>query len=167
MGYLSYQSSFKLTYRQGTKTGLDGFADSDWGNNVSWRSTTGLVARYNKSIVIWRCKVQQTISLSTVEAEYYAVFEMAIEMIYHRTLLRNMGFPQSDDTPVYADNTACIEWGNHIIGGRERAKHIDIPKHFAHEVIQNRHMRLHRVSTSEQLADIFTKALPLPHCEHV
>jgi hypothetical protein len=165
MGYLSYQSSFKLTYRQGINTGLDGFADSDWGNNVSRRSTTGLVARYNKSIVTWRSKLQKTISLSTAEAEYYAVSEMAIEIIYLRNLLRNMGFPQNDDTPVYEDNTACIEWGNHIIGGRERAKHIDIRKHFAHEVIQNRHMRLHRVSTSGQLADIFTKALPLPHFE--
>ena len=58
-----------------------------------------------------------------------------------------MGFHQDDDTPVYEDNTACIEWGNHIIGDRERAKHIDIRKHFAHEAIQNRHMRLIRVST--------------------
>ncbi len=40
-----------------------------------------------------------------------------------------MGFHQDDDTPVYEDNTACIEWGNHIIGDRERAKHIDIRKH--------------------------------------
>ena len=63
------------------------------------------------------------------------------------------------------DNTACIEWGNHIIGGRERAKHIDIWKHFAHEAIQNRHMRLIRVSTDEQLADIFTMALPFPQFE--
>jgi len=28
MGYLSYQSSFKLTYRKGINTGFDGFADS-------------------------------------------------------------------------------------------------------------------------------------------
>ncbi len=33
--------------------------------------------------------------------------------------------------------TACMEWGNHIIGGRERAKHVDIRKHFAHEIIKN------------------------------
>jgi hypothetical protein len=46
--------------------------------------------------------------------------------------------------------------GNNIIGGRERAKHIDIRKHFAHEVIQNGEMRLVRVPTSSQLADILT-----------
>jgi hypothetical protein len=73
-----------------------------------------------------------------------------------------MGFAQASPTPVYEDNTACIEWGNNVIGGRERAKHIDIRKHFAHEVIQNGHMKLIRVATSQQLADILTKPLHFP-----
>ena len=64
-------------------------------------------------------------------------------------------------TPIYEDNTACIEWGNNVIGGRERAKHIDIRKHFAHEVIQNGEMRLIKVATKYQLADILTKVLQL------
>ena len=69
---------------------------------------------------------------------------------------------QASPTPVYDDNTACIEWGNNVIGGRERAKHIDIRKHFAHEVIQNGEMLLVRVPTASQLADIFTKRLQYP-----
>jgi hypothetical protein len=73
-----------------------------------------------------------------------------------------MGFAQPQLIPVYEDNTACIEWGNNVIGGRERAKHIDIRKHFAHEVIQNGHMKLIRVSTTSQLADILTKPLQFP-----
>ena len=88
---------------------------------------------------------------------------MAIEIIYLRNLLANMGFPEKPKTPVYEDNTACIEWGNHVIGGRERAKHIAIRKHLAHEVlIQRQEMRLVKVDTSLQLADIFTKPLPYP-----
>ena len=55
-----------------------------------------------------------------------------------------MGFARAPDTPVYEDDAACIEWGSHVIGGRERAKHIDIRKHFAHETIQSRQMRLIR-----------------------
>jgi len=169
MGYLNSIPSFKLVcLRHENYNGLDGFADSDWGNSESRLSTTGMLARYNKSIVLWRSRMQKTIALSTAEAEYYPASEMAVEkleIIYLRNLIRNMGLPQEDDTPVYEDNTACIEWGNHIIGGRERAKHIDIRKHFAHEAIQNRHMRLIRVSTDEQLADIFTKALPFPQFE--
>ena len=105
--------------------------------------------------------MQKSVSLSTAEAEYYAASEMAIEILYLRNLLANMGFAELPNTPVYEDNTACIEWGNHVIGGRERAKHIDIRKHFAHEVIQNQEMRLIKVDTANQLADIFTKPLPL------
>ncbi len=56
----------------------------------------------------------------------------------------------------------CIEWGNNIIGGRERTKHIDLRKHFAHEIIQNGEMRLVRVPTSSQLAGILTKGLHYP-----
>ena len=67
---------------------------------------------------------------------------------------------------MYEDNTACIEWGNDIGGrahcSRELAKHIDIQKHFAHEVIQNGKMRLVQVATALQLADIFTKPLHYP-----
>ena len=48
-----------------------------------------------------------------------------------------------------------------MIGGWERAKHIDILKHFALETIQNRKMRMIKVDTSSQLADIFTKPLKL------
>ena len=114
------------------------------------------MARFNETIVLWRSKMQKTVSLSTAEAEYYAASEMAIEVIYLRNLLENMGFPQAPDTPVYEDNTACIEWGNHVIWGRERAKHIDLRKHFAHETIPNQMMRLVKIDTSKQLAYILS-----------
>ena len=45
------------------------------------------------------------------------------------------------------------------MGGRERAKHIDIRKHFAHEAVQNGHVRLHKIATEDQLADLLTKPL--------
>ena len=54
---------------------------------------------------------------------------------------------------------ACIEWTNTMIFGRERAKHIDIRKHFAHEAAQLGHLRLKRVSTADKLADVFTENL--------
>ena len=107
----------------------------------------------------------KTVSLSTAEAEYYYLAsEMAIEVLYIRNLLENMGFVQALDTPVYEDNASFIEWGNHMISGRELAKHIAVRKHFAHETIQkdqNRKMSLIKVNTSSQRADIFTKQLQL------
>ena len=65
--------------------------------------------------------MQKTVSLSTAEAKYYSASEMAIKVLYLRNLLANLGFEQAPDTPVYEDNAACIEWGNHVISRRERA----------------------------------------------
>ena len=104
--------------------------------------------------------MQKTTSHSTAEAEYYSASATACEVLYLRALLRRLGFGQKKPTPIYEDNTACMEWGNNVVGGRERAKHIDIRKHFAHDVIQNG-MLLIRVPTALQLADILTKGLHL------
>ena len=75
--------------------------------------------------------MQNTVLLSTAEAEYYSASEMAIEGLYLRNLLDNMGFMPAPDTLKYEVKTACIKWGNHVINGRERAKaakRIDIRK---------------------------------------
>ena len=144
---------------------LSGYADADWGNSSSRRSTSGMVMLYNKSPIMWKSKMQKTTALSTAEAEYYSASAAGCEVLYLRTLLERLGFKQKRPTPIYEDNTACIEWGNNVIGGRERAKHIDIRKHFAHEVIQNGAMRLIKVPTALQLADILTKGLHLPQVQ--
>ena len=60
-----------------------------------------------------------------------------------------MGFGPTSPTPLYEDNTACIEWTDNVIGGRVRAKHIEIRKHFAHEAAQIGHLRRKRASTTE------------------
>ncbi len=104
-----------MVYQCGNYNGLDGFTDSDWGNSESRRSTTGLFALYNKFIVLWRSRMQKSSVLSTAEVEYYSVSDIAVEIIYLRNLIRNIGLPQEDGTPMYEDHTACIEWENHIV----------------------------------------------------
>ncbi len=83
--------------------------------------------------------------------------------MFLRAPLGRLRFKQKKPTPIYEDNTACIEWGKNVIrvGGRERAKHIDIRKHFAHEVIQNGAMLLVKVSTAHQVTYILIKGLHL------
>jgi hypothetical protein len=68
MEYLEGFSSFKLIYRQrtGVDDGLSGFADSDWGNSSSRRSTSGTLCLYNRSLIYWRSKMQKTTALSRV-----------------------------------------------------------------------------------------------------
>jgi hypothetical protein len=120
----------------------------------------------NQALIMWHSKMQETTALPTAEAEYYSASASGSDVLYLSKLLKQLGFAQKSQTPVYDDNTAraYIEWGNSIIGGRERAnlKHIDIRKHFANKVIQNGEMPLVRVLTSSQLADILMKGLHYP-----
>jgi hypothetical protein len=142
-------SSFKIMYQRskGRSNLLSGYADVDWGNSCSRRSTSGTLMLYNKAPTMWKSKMQKTTALSTAEAEYYSASTAGTEILYLRAVLERLGIAQKAPTPVYEDNTACIEWGNSVIGGRERAKHIDIRKHFAHEVIKRSRPR-HRWQTS-------------------
>jgi hypothetical protein len=162
--YLAGTPSFKVTYQRskGRSNLLSGYADADWGNSCSRLSTSGTLMLYNKSQIMWKSKMQKTTALSTAEAEYYSASTAGTEILYLRAILERLFIAQKAPTPVYEDNTACIEWGDNVIGGRERAKHIDISKHFVHEVIRNGEMKLIKVSTTSQLADILTKGLHLP-----
>ena len=58
--------------------------------------------------ISWRSKKQQTIALSSAEAEYMAVSDFAKEIIYLRLLLANLGFTQDGPTHVYEDNTHAL-----------------------------------------------------------
>ncbi len=107
--------------------------------------------------------MQKTTALSTAQAEYHAS-TAGSEILSLRlgTLLERLGLAQKMPTPVYEDNTAFIEWGNNVMGGRELANRIDIRKYFAREVIRNREMKLSKVLTTSQLAEIITKGLHMP-----
>ncbi len=60
---------------------------------------------------------------------------------------------------MFEDNTLCIEWLNHVLGCRERAKHMDILRHFAHETVQNGHIGLNQIQTEHSQADLATTCL--------
>jgi len=164
MGYLKARPSFKLRYVRGTpgEDPLSGYVDSDW---RAPKSVTGYLALYNLTPIAWRSKRQPTTALSTAEAEYMAASVGAKELIYLRRLCAGLGNEMRGPTPVGEDNTACIEWANYVIGGRERAKHIDLRKHFAHAAVQNGEIVLYKVASCDQLADILTKALSQPLME--
>ena len=52
-----------------------------------------------------------------------------------------------------------MRWANHVIGGRELLLRIPLTSVSAsHEAVQNGHMRMNKIPTEFQLADVLTKA---------
>ncbi|KAL1530776.1 hypothetical protein AB1Y20_001674 [Prymnesium parvum] len=66
-------------------------------------STTGWVVLFGGAVVAWRSRKQHSISMSSTEAEIIAASDCALELVYLRGLLTEMGFPQ--DKPIHC--SAC------------------------------------------------------------
>ena len=92
MGYLDANKSLKLTHHKEDKGGLEGLADSEWGNSVSWRSSTGLMDRYNKGMILWRSKMQKILSPLHCRGRVLCCIRDGTEIMYLRNMLQNMGF---------------------------------------------------------------------------
>lgn len=59
----------------------------------------------------------------------------------------------------YCDNTSAINiLKNHVM--HTKTKHIAIMYHYLRELVQEKEVKMEYVNTKEQIADIFTKALP-------
>ena len=73
-----------------------------------------------------------------------------------------LGFPQTEPTSLYADNTSAIQIVVNPVF-HERTKHIEVDCHSICDAYDNRLISLPHVSTQLQIADILTKAVMLPH----
>lgn len=81
------------------------------------------------------------------------------EITWLRRLLAELGFPLSTSTPLHADNTSAIKLaGNPVF--HERTKHIEIDCHYIRDALDQQFISLPYISSRDQIADIFTKALP-------
>ena len=85
----------------------------------------------------------------------------AKEIIHLRRLLSDFGISVTTPTPLYCDNKSAIQIANNPVF-HERTKHIEIDAHFVrHQVIKDKTILLPHVSSADELADFFTKALPV------
>ena len=75
-----------LTYRgkeEINNTDINFFSDADWGNNSDQKSISGYVTIITGGAIAWSSKKQQTVALSTTEAEYIATTHAAKQVLWH------------------------------------------------------------------------------------
>ena len=89
-----------------------------------------------------------------------AITEVSREIIWLRSVLEDLGFPQPAATPIeiLADNTGAIALTRNPVN-HKRNKHIDIRYHFIRELVETGTVVVIYVSTDKNIADFFTKAL--------
>ncbi|GAX75268.1 hypothetical protein CEUSTIGMA_g2713.t1 [Chlamydomonas eustigma] len=131
MRYLQITQHFGLEFGGEKHKDLVGFSDSSYSSDVDTkRSTTGYVFTYNGGVVSWSSRLQRTVAVSTIEAEYMAASAVAKEALWLRKLMCEL----------------------------QVSKHIDTMHHFVRERIQMRQLTYQYISTADMVADILTKA---------
>lgn len=144
---------------------LCGYSDSDFAGDVDNRkSTSGYIYTYNGGAVTWSSKLQDTVALSTTEAEYIGLCNAIKEGMWLRQLYRDIGYDMGAPTVVCGDNQASIALIR-LPGVRQRTKHIDVRYHYVRERVEEGDIIVTYISTVDNVADICTKALPRDRVE--
>jgi hypothetical protein len=122
------------------------------------RSTSGFLFSFGSGVVSWNSKKQPTVALSSTEAEYRGATITACEVVWLQKLLIDLGLSMNAPVVIYCDNISSILFANNLVY-HARTKHIEVHYHFIREKVLAKEIDLIHVSTEDQVADIFTKAL--------
>ncbi|KAI3633889.1 hypothetical protein MIR68_008221 [Amoeboaphelidium protococcarum] len=169
-----------------------GYADANYAaDTVKRRSITGSTIIMCSAAISWKSKLQPVTAKSTPEAEYYAADYTASELMHCRHVLQelNLGFSECgldlclnaqmikslDDEAnnweplvINQDNKSTIAITNNP-QSYHKTKHIETRYHYIRDQVESRKIVQQYCPTAEQVADIFTKSLPVNvfkrHCE--
>ena len=159
--YLQGTLAYGLTFKRAEKTGLTklvGYSDSSHAvDEDDGRSTAGHVFYLEDSPITW-CSQQETVALSSCEAEFMAANEAAKQAIWLQDLYGEIVGRAQEKVTICIDNKSAIALTkNPVFHGR--SKHIHRRYHFILECVESYLIEVQHVPGEEQRADILTKAL--------
>ena len=146
----------------GERTGLIGYTDADFaGDKSDYRSTSGSIFFFHGGPVSWSSKKQSCTALSTTEAEYIAACEATKTAVWLSCLLQDFSGTDQQKVPMYCDNESAVRLAYNA-EFHQRTKHVLVRYHYIRQQVAEGKIEVKYISTTDQLADIFTKALPSP-----
>ena len=108
--------------------------------------------------VAYKSRLQPTVAQSSTEAEFMGANDAGKIILFIRSVLWDLGIPQTAATLLYEDNDACTAMAN-AQKPTPRTRHMDIKYHVLCEWVERDLLKLIRIHTSLNMADPFTKAL--------
>ncbi len=112
---------------------------------------------FNGMPVSWRSRLQGVVSLSSAEAEVYALTDGIIEGLHMSYVAEELGL-RSPNTmlPVYCDSQAAIGFQKNGGGGKSRMKHLDLRSGWLKQM-KDGMTSVEYIRTDDNPADHFTK----------
>ena len=154
-----------ITYSQSNSENSSGqnqitaYSDASFANNYDHISVSGYAFVAAKEVITWGSKKQNIVSLSSTEAEYVCLSDVACEANWLHNLYQEIGFPEQKSTLVYGNNQSVLAIAENLCY-HKRTKHFDIKHHYICDQVQKEVIILQYLPTAQMTADIFTKALP-------
>lgn len=163
--YLQGTSDFGIHLWKGKGIEVEAWSDADWARDLDKRrSRSGVVITVGGSPVLWKSKLQPSTSLSTTEAEFYALSECVRDIVWVRQLFAEIGLAVQYPTNVYQDNLGTISWTTEVQGLR-KVKHVGIRYSYVREAVDNQLVNVLYTPSIKNKADSLTKALVGPTYE--
>nr|GEZ47738.1 retrovirus-related Pol polyprotein from transposon TNT 1-94 [Tanacetum cinerariifolium] len=165
--YLKDSIHMGLWYPKDTGFELTAFSDLNHVGCLDSRKSTsgGIQFLGGDKLVSWSSKKQDCTSMSSTEAEYVSLSACCAQVLWMRTQLIDYGF-HFDKIPMYCDSKAAIAILCNPVQ-HSHTKHIDVRYHFIKEKVEKGIVELFFVRTKYQLADLFTKALPVERFKYL
>jgi hypothetical protein len=159
LAYLRGTVDYGITYRHKESLRPFGYVDADYAGDIDGsRSTEGHIFFIAGGPVSWASKRQETVALSTVEAEYTAITWASQQAVWISKFLDEVALRQELPTNILTNNQGAIantvNYKNH-----RRTKHIRVKYHFVKERVEAGEVSFTYVPSAANLADILTKPL--------
>ncbi|GJU19758.1 putative ribonuclease H-like domain-containing protein [Tanacetum coccineum] len=155
--YLKGQSELGLWYPRDSPFDLEAFSDSDYaGASLDRKSTTGGCQFLSKRLISWQCKKQTIVANSTTKAEYVATANCCGQVLWIQNQMLDYGF-NFMNTKIYIDNESTICIVKNLVF-HSKTKHIEIRHHFIRDSYEKRLIKVIKIHTDHNAADLLTKA---------
>ena len=158
--YIAGTTTYGLWYTTSADNMITAYTDSDYAGNVDGKKSTSRYAFiFGGNLVSWRSKEKPMIALSTTKAQYILASFTSTQVIWMARFLQELGKEIRKPIKFYCDNQSTISMKNNQFF-HNMSKHIDIRHHFIRDLVQQEFLFFEFCKSEDQLADIFTKALP-------
>jgi hypothetical protein len=153
---------YKLTFSDDNDMSLTLYVDASYNSYPDAKSHYGYCIMLGKTNAPFHSKSakMRLQTQSSTESEYVALSHSVNELYYLHRLLDDLGYPQKP-TVIHEDNMSAI----HMIYSDElnhkTTKHINPKYHNVRQAITDLLIEVIHIDTTEQIADLFTKSLPI------
>ncbi|XP_023245158.1 uncharacterized protein LOC111642855 [Copidosoma floridanum] len=157
--YLNGTRKKELTLKGSTEI-MTAYSDASFADYKDSHPTSRYVIKLFGDSVSWRTHEQTYVSLLTCQAEYIAMSEACQELMALRNTLTAMLNITLYHMTVWCDNKAA-EASAKYYGGTKLRHMLSVREHCVEECSKYGFIEIKWIASKEQIADIFTKALPI------